>query len=69
MFATTTQKPINKYPAKGLAERVGFEPTGLSPQKISSLRRYDHFGTSPHIYWAVIPRICLMTSLPDDAGA
>ena len=31
-----------------LAERVGFEPTwGVSPQQISSLRRYDRFGTSP----------------------
>lgn len=27
---------------------VGFEPTGLTPQQISSLRRYDHFGTSPY---------------------
>ena len=31
-----------------LAEEVGFEPTGLAPQQISSLRRYDHFGTPPH---------------------
>ena len=31
-----------------LAERVGFEPTwGLRPQRISSPRRYDRFGTSP----------------------
>ena len=31
-----------------MAERVGFEPTwGLRPQQISSLRRYDRFGTSP----------------------
>src|SRR5690606_5434311 len=33
---------------KILAERVGFEPTwGLRPQRISSPRRYDRFGTSP----------------------
>ena len=33
---------------QGMAERVGFEPTwGASPQQISSLRRYDRFGTSP----------------------
>ena len=32
-----------------LAERVGFEPTwGLRPQRISSPRRYGHFGTSPN---------------------
>ena len=31
-----------------MAERVGFEPTwGVSPHQISSLRRYDRFGTSP----------------------
>jgi len=31
-----------------MAERVGFEPTwGLRPQRISSPRRYDRFGTSP----------------------
>ena len=27
VFATTTQKSINKYPAKGLAPQVGLEPT------------------------------------------
>lgn len=32
-----------------LAEVVGFEPTRLSPQQISSLRRYDHFGTPPNM--------------------
>ena len=32
-----------------LAEVVGFEPTGLTPQQISSLRRYDHFGTPPNM--------------------
>ncbi len=31
-----------------MAERVGFEPTwDLRPQRISSPRRYVHFGTSP----------------------
>ncbi len=31
-----------------LAERVGFEPTwSYCPQRISSPRRYGHFGTSP----------------------
>ena len=33
---------------KGLAERVGFEPTCRLPDKTLSRRpRYDHFGTSP----------------------
>ena len=32
---------------------VGFEPTGLTPQQISSLRRYDHFGTSPYYSYQV----------------
>ena len=32
-----------------MAEVVGFEPTGLSPQQISSLRRCDHFGTPPNM--------------------
>ncbi len=33
-----------------MAERVGFEPTwDLRPQRISSPRRYVHFGTSPAI--------------------
>lgn len=36
-----------------LAEVVGFEPTGLSPQQISSLRRCDHFGTPPYMAEAV----------------
>ena len=36
-------------PEVTLAERVGFEPTwGLRPQRISSPRRYGHFGTSPN---------------------
>ena len=26
---------------------VGFEPTGLTPQQISGLRRYNHFGNHP----------------------
>ena len=31
-----------------MAEREGFEPPwDLRPQQISSLRRYDRFGTSP----------------------
>ena len=36
-----------------LAEVVGFEPTRLSPQQISSLRRCDHFGTPPYMAEAV----------------
>ncbi len=33
---------------KGVAERVGFEPTCRLPDKTLSRRpRYDHFGTSP----------------------
>lgn len=31
-----------------MAVQVGFEPTGLSSQKLSRLRRYDHFGTAPN---------------------
>ena len=38
------------YTESLLAEAVGFEPTGLTPQQISSLRRYDHFGTPPYLY-------------------
>ena len=30
LFATNTLKSINKYPTKGLAMEVGFEPTGGS---------------------------------------
>jgi hypothetical protein len=34
--------------ARGMAERVGFEPTCRLPDKTLSRRpRYDHFGTSP----------------------
>lgn len=35
-----------------MAEWVGFEPTGQATnltQKISSLRHYDHFGTTPDL--------------------
>ena len=36
------------FTERELAERVGFEPTwSLRPQRISSPRRYGHFGTSP----------------------
>ena len=41
-----------------LAERVGFEPTGVvSSHKISSLGRYDRFGTSPcdWMYFSINP--------------
>ena len=38
--------------ASHMAEEVGFEPTGLSSQQISSLRRYDHFGIPPKIFGA-----------------
>ena len=34
--------------APEMEEREGFEPSwDLRPQQISSLRRYDRFGTSP----------------------
>lgn len=39
--------PLN-YRPHITAVRVGFEPTGLAPQKISSLRSYDHLSTSPY---------------------
>ena len=42
------QKALIQGPSALLAEREGFEPSwGLRPQRISSPRRYGHFGTSP----------------------
>ena len=37
-----------KSETNSLADGVGFEPTGLSPQLISSQRAYDHLRIHPH---------------------
>src|SRR6266550_4597687 len=44
---------------KGMAERVGFEPTCRLPDKTLSRRpRYDHFGTSPVVIRARLRGLC-----------
>ena len=49
---------IVERPDENLADSVGFEPTGLSPHQISSLRRYNHFGN--------YPQKCKILHLPPD---
>lgn len=70
--------PNKKGPKKApfyLAERVRFELTwGVGPHHISSVRRYDRFGTSPKLYFyrgfpgKTKPDFKLLTHYPKKAG-
>ncbi len=53
-----------------LAERVGFEPTCRLPDKTLSRRpRYDHFGTSPLYFPAMIRSLNLQSSIVNQIAA
>src|SRR5450759_3989594 len=69
LHAITRENPLRpakllKRKDRGMAERVGFEPTcRLRDKTLSRRPRYDHFGTSPQ-YGRTIVYCCLLYTSP-----